>query len=402
MPGLTRRALGLAGMGAALAGCDAGRPAGAAGARTPLLGSRPMGDPGRVRLKEVASLDLRDQMGDWLFATVTSMAWSPDGSRLVVESGLGNSLHVIDTASWRLLTTFGVMPGTPNSLFGFAAGGREVIASKRVEPGSTENPPAFSVFDMDTGRVVRESERLPVFLPDLLGQPHNLRLQQRRGQDLAVSPDGRFVFLCFSVRVSNIPRVFSYVFDGESGRLLGAGQGRHWRLPAISRDNRLAVPTLTHRGNIVPDAITIHSLPSLTPLLSFHAHERGVASLAWSPTGDRLVSGSEATTPPRDPEAMRVWNAATGEQLAVFFGEFEPVRYLDWHPSGGFFVSKSAKGTGERGSLLQLLPANGGAPLLQHFAPDRVVITAPCFCPRTGRLAWHQQGRISIWEIQGL
>jgi hypothetical protein len=65
-------------------------------------------------------------------------------------------------------------------------------------------------------------------------------------------------------------------------------------------------------------------------------------------------------------------------------------------------VSKSAKGTDERGSLLQLLPASGGAPLLQYFAPDRVVITAPCFCPRTGRLAWHQQGRISIWEIEGL
>ncbi|MCZ8148125.1 MAG: hypothetical protein O9325_09800, partial [Roseomonas sp.] len=127
-----------------------------------------------------------------------------------------------------------------------------------------------------------------------------------------------------------------------------------------------------------------------------------VASLAWSPTGDRLVSGSEATTPPRDPETIQVWNAATGEQLAVFFGEFEPVRNLDWHPSGGFFVSKSAKGTDERGSLLQLLPATGGAPLLQHFAPDRVIISAPCFCPRTGRLAWHQQGRISIWEIQGI
>ena len=137
MQGLTRRALGLAGMGAALAGCNLGHG---------------RADPGRLRLKQVATLDMRDQMGDWLFATVSSMAWSPDGSRLVVESGLGNSLHVIDTASWRLLTTFGVMPGRPNRLFGFAAGGRELIASKRVEPGSTENPPAFSVYDMDTGR----------------------------------------------------------------------------------------------------------------------------------------------------------------------------------------------------------------------------------------------------------
>ncbi|MCZ8172880.1 MAG: hypothetical protein O9272_14175, partial [Brevundimonas sp.] len=231
-----------------------------------------MGDPGKLRLKQVASIDMRNQMRNWLFAHISCMAWSPDGSRLVVESGLGNSLHVIDTASWRLLTTFRVMTATPERLFGFAAGGREVIASKRVEPGSTENPPAFSVFDMDTGRVVRESERLPVFLPDLRGEPNELGLQQRRsGQHLAVSPDGRFVFLSFGSTIFNTVRVFSYVFDGESGRLLGEGQGRHWTFPTISRDNRMAVPTLTPRGNIVPDAITIHSLPSLTPLLSFHA-----------------------------------------------------------------------------------------------------------------------------------
>jgi hypothetical protein len=48
------------------------------------------------------------------------------------------------------------------------------------------------------------------------------------------------------------------------------------------------------------------------------------------------------------------------------------------------------------------LPADGGMPILQHFAPDRVVITGPCFCPRTGRLAWHEEGQILIHEIQGL
>ncbi len=388
MQGLTRRALGLAGMGAALAGCNLGH------GRV---------DPGRLRLKQVASIDMRDQMRNWLFAHISCMAWSPDGSRLVVESGLGNSLHVIDTASWRLLTTFRVMTGAPERLFGFAAGGRELIASKRVEPGSTENPPAFSVFDMETGRVVRESERLPVFLPDLRGQPNSFALQQQRGdQHLAVSPDGRFVFLTFGLAISNAFRVFSYVFDGESGRLLGEGQGRRWTLPTISRDNRLAVRTLTPRGNIVPDAIAIHSLPSLTPLMSFHAHERGVASMAWSPTGDRLASGSSSTTPPREPEPIRVWNATTGGQLAGFLGEFEPVMYLDWHPGGNYFVTSSAKGTGQQGALVQIWPANGGEALFRHFAPDRVIISAPCFCPRTGRLAWHQQGRISIWEVQGL
>jgi WD40 repeat protein len=230
-----------------------------------------------------------------------------------------------------------------------------------------------------------------------------LSLQQRRqDQDLAVSPDGRFVFLTFWGAVAGRRRAFSYLYDGETGQLLREGEGRHWARPTISRDNRMAVTTLTPRGNVVPDAITIHRLPSLTPLLSFHAHERGVKSLAWSPSGDRLASGSDVTTPPREPEPIRVWSAATGEQLGGVVGEFEPVMYLDWHPSGSFFVTSSAKGTGEHGALVQILPAHGGEALFQHFAPNRVIITGTCFCPRTGRLAWHQQGRIFIYEIEGL
>ena len=210
MQGLTRRALGLAGMGAALAGCDAGRPAGAAGSRAALLGAGPMGDPGKLRLKQVASVDLRNQ-GDAFSWSVSEMAWSPDGSRLVAVNGLGNFLNVIDTSSWRVLVRFRIMSVDGQRPFGFASGGRDLIASKRVDPGGTENPPAFSVFEPDTGRVLRESQLLPVFLPALNGRPNDLSLQQRReGQQLTVSPDGRFVFLMFSGVVAGTRRRFAY------------------------------------------------------------------------------------------------------------------------------------------------------------------------------------------------
>jgi WD40 repeat protein len=389
-------------MSAALVGGDLGHPAGAAGLRTSQRGGRGMGDPGRLRLKQVASVDLRHQ-GDQFSWSVSEMAWSPDGSRLVAVNGLGNFLNVIDTSTWRLLVRFRIMSVDGQRPFGFAAGGRDLIASKRVDPGGTENPPAFSVFEADTGRILRESQLLPVFLPALSGRPNDLSLQQRReAQDLAVSPDGRFVFLTFQGGVAATRRRFSYLYDGETGQLLGEGEGGHWTRPTISRDNRMAVRTLTPRGNVVPDAITVYSLPSLTKLLSFPAHLPGIKSLAWSPCGNELATGAAGLTHPREDESIRVWNSRTGEQLAGFVGEFEPVETVDWHLSGTFFVADSSKGTGARGSLMQLLPANGGVPLLQHFGPDRFVINAPCFCQRTGRLAWHQQGRIFIYEIEGL
>jgi WD40 repeat protein len=402
MESLTRRGLGLAGMGAALASAGAVRPAGASWFGNLLQGGRGMTDPGGVRLKQIASVDLRSQ-GDAFSWSVSTMAWSPDGSRLVAVNGLGNFLNVIDTATWRLLVRFRIMSADRRRTFGFSASGRELIASKGVEPGSSENPPAFSVFERDTGRIVRESQLLPISLPELQGKPKELALQQRRDdQKLAVSPDGRFVFLSFGVRVPG-PNQFAYVFDGDNGQLVGSGRSRSWSVPSISPDNRIAVSTRSPQANIVPDEITILSLPTLTQLVGFQAHPRGVEALAWSPGGEHLASGSSATVPPRDPEPIRVWNAATGAQTAGFFGAFEPIAYVNWHPSGLSFLTLSAKGReDQRGSLLQLLPGSGGAPLLQHFAPDRVVITGPCFCPRTGLLAWHDRGQILIHEIQGL
>jgi WD40 repeat protein len=402
MEKLTRRGVGLAGMGAALATAGGVRPAGASWLGNLLQGGRGMTDSGGVRLKQIASVDLRSQ-GDAFSWSVSTMAWSPDGSRLVAVNGLGNFLNVIDTAMWRLLVRFRIMSAIGSRAFGFSASGRELIASKRVDPGSNENPPAFSAFEMDTGRIVRNSQLLPVSIPELQGKPNDFTPQQRRNdQDLAVSPDGRFVFIRFGARVSGSYRLFAYVFDGESGKLLGSGEGGTWSSPAISVDNRLAVAIHSPRAVISPDEIAIYSLPALKKLLSFPAHVPGIKSLSWSPAGDRLATGASGLTHPREEESIRVWDASSGARLAGFVGEFEPVVYLKWHPSGKFFVTSSAKGTGEQGALVQFLPAHGGEPIFRHFAPERVVITGPCFCPRTGLLAWHDRGQILIHEIQGL
>jgi WD40 repeat protein len=401
MESLTRRGFGLAGMGAALASAGAVRPAGASSLLNPLTSPRGTIYPGRVRLKQVASVDLRSQ-GDAFSWHVSTMAWSSDGTRLVAVNGLGNFLNVIDTATWRLLVRFRIMSSDHRRCFGFSSEGKELIASKRVEPGSDENPPAFSVFEMNTGRIVREAQLLPISIPELQGKPKELALQQRRGdQKLSVSPDGRFVFLSFEVRGPG-PNQFAYVFDGHNGQLVGASRSRSCSVPSISLDNRLGVTTLSPQANVVPDEVTIFSLPELKKLLSFQAHPRGVESLAWSPNGERLASGSSATVPPREPEPIRVWDSATGTKTAGFLGEFEPIAYLNWHPSGQFFVTSSAKGTGERGALVQIFPTNGGEAIYRHFAPAGVVITGPCFCPRTGLLAWHDRGQILIHEVQGL
>jgi len=150
MASLTRRGFGLAGMGA-LASAGAVRPAGASWLGNLLPGGRGMTESGGVRLKQIASVDLRGQ-GDGFSWFVSTMAWSPDGSRLVAVNGLGNFLNVIDTATWRLLVRFRIMSAIGDRAFGFSASGRELIASKRVNRKNSSRLTAFAHFDSGIAR----------------------------------------------------------------------------------------------------------------------------------------------------------------------------------------------------------------------------------------------------------
>ncbi|MCA3363476.1 MAG: WD40 repeat domain-containing protein [Roseomonas sp.] len=396
MASLTRRAFGLAGMGA-LAGAGAVRPVGASWLGNLLPGGRGMTESGGVRLKQIASVDVPE--AEW----VRSMAWSPDGSRLVAAS---YRLNVFDTATWSLRARFRVLVPNPGKIFGFSADGREVVASRAVET-------PFSVFETDTGKVLRDSDPFPISIadilgqssiPDILGQSELRRLWQVRDQQsLTVSPDGHYIIIILNVggSRSNVPRLFyTFLFDSQTGRHLSTSEGILRGRPAISRNNCLAVEK--RQGLNVPSEVEILDLPSLTKRLSFPVRLGFMQSLSWSPEGDRLASGMADSSSPREQyDSITIWNATSGERIAGFESGIEPIRHIDWHPSGRFIVSTSAKGTGDRGTLLQLLPAGGGEPALRHLASGSTLIRAPCFCPRTARLAWNESGKILIHEIQG-
>jgi WD40 repeat protein len=394
MESLTRRGFGFAGMGAALASAGAGRAQASGSA-----GFHGMSDAGRVRLKQIASIDMPRS-----HEHVMSMSWSPDGSRLVAVSG---ALNIFDMTTLRLRARFPVMGEQWTRLFGFSADGKELIASRSIPLDSNENnPPAFSVFETDTGRILRESEVLPVFLPDILGRPGDFFLQRRRGtQSLTVSPDGRYVIITLIVAPipgGLLPRPFAFLFDSQTGRHLNTAEGPRWSLPTISKDNRFASAAMPRISGTHSEA-SVFDLPSFQKRLVFPTRSGFMRSLAWSPEGDRLAGGMADQSSPREKyDSITIWNATSGERLAGFASGIEPIRHLDWHPGGKFIVMTSAKGTGDRGSLLQLLPAAGGVPAYRHFASGSTLINGPCFCPRTARLAWHERGKILIHEIQGL
>ncbi len=75
--------------------------------------------------------------------------------------------------------------------------------------------------------------------------------------------------------------------------------------------------------------------PSLTTTLG---HGGLVCACAWSPDGTQVLSGS-------DDHTLKVWDAATGEELLTLVGHRDGVRSCAWSPDGMLVVSGSCDKT---------------------------------------------------------
>jgi len=70
----------------------------------------------------------------------------------------------------------------------------------------------------------------------------------------------------------------------------------------------------------------------------YHGHTDGVQTVAWSPDSNRVVSGSIDKT-------VQVWDAITGEHVAIYRGHTGIVNTVAWSPDGKYIASGSEDGT---------------------------------------------------------
>jgi WD40 repeat protein len=73
-------------------------------------------------------------------------------------------------------------------------------------------------------------------------------------------------------------------------------------------------------------------------LLTLSGHRGFVESVVWSPDGRRLATGSWD-------ETVKVWNAATGKQLLTLSGHKGPVTSVAWSPDGERLITGSTDAT---------------------------------------------------------
>lgn len=102
----------------------------------------------------------------------------------------------------------------------------------------------------------------------------------------------------------------------------------------------------------------------------YRGHSDEVNSLAWSPDGTRIVSGSGDGT-------AQVWDVRTGETLVIYRGHTANVEAVAWSPDGSLIASGGSDKT------VQVWHATNGEPLLTY----------------RGHTAWIRRGL--AWSLDG-
>jgi hypothetical protein len=165
------------------------------------------------------------------------------------------------------------------------------------------------------------------------------------------------------------------------------------------------VPVARTNAILVWDSNTVSQVAVLS------GHTARVNTLAFSPDGALLASGSGAIDPNSPPDfTIRLWDAATGEQRSVLEGHTAPVRSVAFSPDGMLLASGSLDGTVRLWDVETRDEINvfqhGTAVISIAFSPDGTLLASGGGDPNVtppdfGIRLWAMGDGVPVADLQG-
>jgi WD40 repeat protein len=313
--------------------------------------------PGELKVwdadKGVEVLSLKVHTND-----VWGVAYSPDGKHIVTASADG-TLIVWDASTGAEILSFkGHSPSSPTFV--------QCVAyspdGKRIVSGDVNG--LLKVWDAATGAEVR-----------------SIHAHHKQVNYVAYSPDGKRIVSGSGDRGYRGPQTLQRVpgprmagdlkvWDADTGAEILSLKGHTLRVSSVaySPDGKRIV------SGSWDETVKVWDADTGTETLTFKGHTNKVSAVAFSPDGKRMVSGSWDKT-------LKVWDADKRAKVFSLEAHVDPVSSVAYSPDGKRIVSTSgAKEQGGRSGEVMVWDAASGLEILTHKLLNPNGYEVPVYC----------------------
>jgi eukaryotic-like serine/threonine-protein kinase len=274
-----------------------------------------------------------------------SVAWSPDGRRMVAGAGSGR-VNVLDR-SGQVLNTYS---GHNAPITGLAWS----PDSRRVASGSYDS--TVQLWNPDT------DQTLAIYRKDVGAV-----------NALSWSPDGNYIASAdytHAVQVWNVGSLQTIEVYTNHRDLV--------RALSWSPDN------LSLASGSADYSVQVWGALNGTMRFNFQGHQGAVASVAWSPDGTRIASGSDDST-------VRIWDVQSGNRISIYMQHSAPVTGVAWSPDSRYVASSSQDRT------VQIWNTQDGR-LLYVYARHTSAVLALAWSSSGSIVSTDQDGNVWVWR----